>query len=30
MKEDLYAEGKINQAHGPLFALYKEKTAQAF
>ena len=30
MKEDLYAEGKINQALGPLFALNKEKVAQAF
>ena len=30
MKEDLYAEGKINQALGPLFTLNKEKVAQAF
>ena len=30
MKEDLYAEGKINQALGPLFALNKEKASQAF
>ena len=30
LKEDLYAEGKINQALGPLFALNKEKAAQAF
>ena len=30
MKEDLYAEGKINQALEPLFALNKEKVAQAF
>ena len=30
MKEDLYAEGKIKQALGPLFTLNKEKAAQAF
>ena len=30
MKEDLYAEGKINQALRPLFALNKEKAAQDF
>ena len=30
IKEDLYAEGKINQALEPLFALNKEKVAQAF
>ena len=27
MKEDLYAEGKINQALGPLYALNMEKVA---
>ena len=28
--EDLWAEGEVNQALGPLFALNQEKAAQAF
>ena len=30
LKEDLSAEGEVNQALGPLFAFDQEKAAQAF